>query len=122
MPCHTTFVFETAKEFWNCCCDDESPSGRNVRHVLEAEQVMMAHREVKHLPGLAPRGRSRLGRWGYEPRRHEVDELEAAALRRSRRDEWLERLDARLRGVAARLDHGHPPPISFDYVDVPRSG
>ena len=89
---------------------------RGGRHVPEAEQVMMAHRKVKPLPGFARRGRSRLGRWGYEPGRHELEEREAAALRRSRMDEWLERLDARLRGVEARPDHGHPPPVSFDYL------
>ena len=95
---------------------------RSGRHVAEAEEFMMPHREVKPLPDLTPRGRSRSDRWGYEPRRHELEELEAASLRRSRMEEWLERLDARLRGVDARPDHGHPPPLSFDYVNVPRSG
>ena len=91
---------------------------RSGQHNHEVKQVIRAQREVK----LLSKGRSRLDRWELERRRPGLEALEAAALRRSRRDEWLERLDARLRGVDAVPDHGHPPPVSFDYVDVPRSG
>ena len=120
MPCHTNFPFDPAKEFWNCCCDDKSPNVRGGRYGPEAEQVMVAFGEVKPLPDLPPRGRSRLDRWERDRRRHELEELGAAASRRRRRDELLKRLHICLRGVDSRTDHGHPPPINFDYVDVPR--